>query len=212
LFGGEILNDINSSDDDNVSSNEAIHRVALQQLIALSMGIPACIGAIYTLKFTSLKSLQVWGFIFIAFCFTLLACLFAPLSRGKLENTDALFAVYCLLLFSLTYGPNLTTFILPAQMYPREVRATFNGISAACGKLGAFAGVYMFGPMADATSYATVMVFCAVMSILGAVISQVCIIPLTKQATGSGSSRGKITYELQRDDDEAHSDDDSLIQ
>jgi hypothetical protein len=38
---------------------------------------------------------------------------------------------------------------------PREVRATFNGISAACGKLGAFTGVYVFGPLAETTSYAT---------------------------------------------------------
>ncbi|KAJ1412133.1 major facilitator superfamily domain-containing protein [Ochromonadaceae sp. CCMP2298] len=197
LFGGEILTAINASDDDNVSADTSIHRVAMQQLLALSMGIPACIGAIYSLQCMSLKTLQVYGFLFITACFLLLACLFAPLSHGPLKNTDMLFALYCLLLFSLTYGPNLTTFILPAQMYPREVRATFNGISAACGKLGAFTGVYVFGPLAETTSYATVMVVCAALCVVGALISEVCIVPLKADDS---------------DDSLDESDDDSVIQ
>jgi len=173
LFGGEILNKINSTDDDNVSADSSVRQVAMQQLIALGMGIPACLCAILALRYIGTKRLQVYGFLFIAFCFVLLACLFAPLAHGKHKNPDALFAVYCLLLFSLSWGPNLTTYLLPAETYPKEVRATFNGISAACGKLGAFTGVYVFGPMADATSYATVMLFCAIISVIGAIITQV---------------------------------------
>mmetsp|Transcript_28299 Transcript_28299/g.62689 ORF Transcript_28299/g.62689 Transcript_28299/m.62689 type:complete len:564 (-) Transcript_28299:536-2227(-) len=196
LFGGQILTAINSSDDDNVSADASIHRVAMQQLLALSMGIPAIILAIYSLPW-GLKTLQVGGFLFISACFVLLAVLFKPLSHGPLKNKKVLFAVYCLLLFSLTYGPNLTTFILPAQMYPREVRATFNGISAACGKLGAFTGVYVFGPLAETTSYATVMVVCAALCVVGALISEVCIVPLKADDS---------------DDSLDESDDDSVIQ
>lgn len=171
LFGGEILQAINSTDDDNVSADSSVRVVTQEQLIALGTSLPACVFAIWTLKKIGTKNLQVGGFFFITFCFVLLAALFAPLSHGKMANTNALFFVYCMLLFSLSYGPNLTTFILPAETYPKEVRATFNGISAACGKLGAFAGVYMFGPLADGTSYPTVMVVCAVLSAIGGVIS-----------------------------------------
>ena len=131
------MKSISNSDDDNVSSTHSIRKVALQQLIALSMGLPACILAIYSLRLISIKSLQVWGFFIIAAMFILLACLFYPL---KEKSSDGLFAIYCMLLFSLSFGPNLATFILPAHTYPKEVRATFNGISAACGKLGAFTG------------------------------------------------------------------------
>lgn len=155
LFGGQILNAISSTDDDNVSANSSIRMIAEKQIIALGMGIPACICAILTLRAIGIKKLQVWGFVFIAVCFVVLACLFKPLSHGEMQNNNALFGVYCILLFSLSYGPNLTTYLLPAQTYPKEVRATFNGISAACGKLGAFTGVYVFGPMAISTSYAT---------------------------------------------------------
>ena len=61
------------------------------------------------------KVLQVYGFLFIAFCFTLLAVLFVPLKSGSIKSTEGLFVIYCLLLFSLSYGPNLTTFILPGN-------------------------------------------------------------------------------------------------
>jgi PHS family inorganic phosphate transporter-like MFS transporter len=152
------------------------------------MGVPACLLTIYCLSHISLKNLQIIGFLFIAFCFTLLAILYA-VAR---DSPDLLFFVYCLLLFSLSFGPNVTTFILPAKTYPKKIRGTYNGISAACGKLGAIMGVYMFGPVSEATSYSAgkgmclfffcvllfyisslfvVMGMCAGFSVLGAILS-----------------------------------------
>lgn len=154
LFGGAIVSEINNTDDDNVSSDESIFNVSQQQLIGLSMGIPACLSAMLCLYFVTSRTLQIYGFIFIAVCFGILASSFVSLRDS---NVDLLFTLYCLLLFSLSFGPNLTTYVLPAQTYPKSVRATFNGISAACGKVGAVVGVYMFGAMADATTYPTGM-------------------------------------------------------
>ena len=53
-----------------------------------------------------------------------------------------------LILFGLTYffaelGPNTTTFILPAEIYPTSARATGHGISAGIAKVGAFLGVFL---------------------------------------------------------------------
>jgi MFS transporter, PHS family, inorganic phosphate transporter len=50
-----------------------------------------------------------------------------------------------LLLFGATYffaefGPNTTTFVYPAEIFPVRVRTTSHGIAAASGKIGAFAG------------------------------------------------------------------------
>jgi len=208
LFGGQILNQISATDDDNVSANSSIAAVTQKQIIALSMGIPACLCAIATLRMVGTKRLQVYGFLLIAFCFILLAALFKPLSHGKYKNTDALFAVYCMLLFSLSYGPNLTTYILPAETYPKEVRATFNGISAACGKLGAVVGVYVFGPMAEGTSYATVMIFCASISVAGAVLTQTCITPKSKNS----NTRALLDLEGIDGDGSQDDDNDSIVQ
>lgn len=157
-----MLQSIDDSGDINVSSSMNIRKVSGQQLIALSTGIPACLLSIIHLKYRGVKELQVFGFVLIVFFFILLATLYSPLKHGSSKNTNALFAIYCLLLFALSYGPNISTYILPALIYPKEVRTTFNGISAACGKLGAFTGVYLFVPVAQATSYPTGNVlFCA---------------------------------------------------
>jgi hypothetical protein len=154
LFAGEIIKAFSSTDDDNVSSRKAILDITQQNLIGLSMGIPACLLSIYFLQLMSTKSQQIIGFVLIAAMFALMAACFVPLQDG---NSQALFAIYCFLLFSLSFGPNLTTYVLPAQTYPKHIRATFNGISAACGKVGAFAGVYMFGSIAQVSTYPTGM-------------------------------------------------------
>lgn len=50
----------------------------------------------------------------------------------------------CLCCCNSNFGPNTTTFVIPGEIYPAEVRATCHGISAACGKLGAATGAYFF--------------------------------------------------------------------
>jgi hypothetical protein len=52
-----------------------------------------------------------------------------------------------LVLFGATYffsefGPNTTTFVYPAEIFPVRVRTTSHGTAAAAGKLGAFVGTY----------------------------------------------------------------------
>jgi hypothetical protein len=46
--------------------------------------------------------------------------------------------------FFTEFGPNLTTFVLPGELYPVSVRATGHGISPGVGKFGAFMGVFLF--------------------------------------------------------------------
>jgi MFS transporter, PHS family, inorganic phosphate transporter len=46
--------------------------------------------------------------------------------------------------FFTEFGPNMTTFICPAELFPTEVRTTGHGISAGAGKLGAFIGAFLF--------------------------------------------------------------------
>ncbi len=42
----------------------------------------------------------------------------------------------------MQWGPNATTWLLPSELYPTEVRALAHGMSAAAGKFGAlFAGI-----------------------------------------------------------------------
>ena len=135
------------------------------------MGLPAVLLSIALLDLKGPKWLQTVGFVMITVMFSLMACTWNPLSNLP----ELLFAIYCLLLFSLSFGPNLTTYIMPARVYPKEVRTTFNGLSAAGGKLGAVVGVYMFSAIADVSSYPVVMVVSAIISLVGAVVTHIYI-------------------------------------
>jgi MFS family permease len=65
-------------------------------------------------------------------------------------------AVPFVLLYGVSYfftefGPNTTTFVYPAEIFPVDVRTTAHGISAGAGKMGAFAGAYLFPVMLDSS-------------------------------------------------------------
>jgi MFS transporter, PHS family, inorganic phosphate transporter len=69
--------------------------------------------------------------------------------------------LYSLTFFFANYGPNTTTFVIPSLVYSPACRSTFNGLSAAAGKLGALAGASLFEPAAHRYGDATVMLICA---------------------------------------------------
>uniref|UniRef100_M1ANH0 Inorganic phosphate transporter n=1 Tax=Solanum tuberosum TaxID=4113 RepID=M1ANH0_SOLTU len=52
--------------------------------------------------------------------------------------------LYSLTFFFANFGPNATTFVVPAEIFPARLRSTCHGISAACGKLGAMVGAFGF--------------------------------------------------------------------
>ena len=62
---------------------------------------------------------------------------------------------------------NVSTYVLPSQAYPPEIRSSFFGLSAAMGKLGALVGASAFVPINKAVGFAGTYVVCAVISVLG---------------------------------------------
>ncbi|KAF0919551.1 hypothetical protein E2562_029777 [Oryza meyeriana var. granulata] len=50
--------------------------------------------------------------------------------------------LYALTFFFANFGPNSTTFVLPAELFPTRVRSTCHAISAASGKAGAIVAAY----------------------------------------------------------------------
>ncbi|BBN03090.1 hypothetical protein Mp_2g20650 [Marchantia polymorpha subsp. ruderalis] len=59
-------------------------------------------------------------------------------------NHLAFIAMYALTFFFANFGPNSTTFIVPAELFPARLRSTCHGISAASGKAGAIVGAFGF--------------------------------------------------------------------
>jgi hypothetical protein len=46
-------------------------------------------------------------------------------------------------------GPNCTTFLIPAEIFPTEMRTMCHGISAACGKIGALIAAIVFNHLSE---------------------------------------------------------------
>ena len=87
--------------------------------------------------------------------------------------------LYGMTFFFANYGPNTTTFILPSLLYSPEHRTTWNGISAACGKLGALLGASLFEPAADDLGDNTVMLICGGLSVFAFFLTS-CFVPKTQ--------------------------------
>ena len=63
--------------------------------------------------------------------------------RGLKDGNPRLFAIlYGLTFFFSNFGPNSTTFIVPAELFPATFRSTSHGTSAAAGKAGAIVGAF----------------------------------------------------------------------
>lgn len=83
--------------------------------------------------------------------------------------------------FTLNIGPNATTFLIPAEVFPTRVRGTAHGISAAAGKCGAVLTAFAFGSVEDAIGLSGVLgIFSGVMALTALVTLW---IPETKART-----------------------------
>lgn len=58
----------------------------------------------------------------------------------KHDNRVGFMVLYGLTFFFSNFGPNTTTFIIPAELFPARFRSTCHGISGASGKVGAIIG------------------------------------------------------------------------
>jgi hypothetical protein len=74
-------------------------------------------------------------------------------------------------MFSIFFGPNMTTFIIPSRAFPPEVRSTFNGFSAALGKLGAAFGTAIFAPLSNRFGIAATLLTCAAFAVVGGALT-----------------------------------------
>jgi MFS transporter, PHS family, inorganic phosphate transporter len=89
-----------------------------------------------------------------------------------------------LLLFGATYffaefGPNTTTFVYPAEIFPVRVRTTSHGIAGAAGKFGAFIGTYALTALLPAIGLSKTSGIVAGVSVLG-LLATVTLLPEPK--------------------------------
>ncbi|MDG6974424.1 MAG: MFS transporter, partial [Nitrososphaerota archaeon] len=69
------------------------------------------------------------------------------------------------------FGPNTTTFVIPAEVYPTARRTTGHGISAAAGKTGAAITTFFFPALLVSIGVQGILEMLAVVSVVGALLT-----------------------------------------
>ncbi|XP_059298136.1 inorganic phosphate transporter 1-4-like [Lycium ferocissimum] len=122
---------------------EEVYKIArAQTLIALCSTVPGYWFTVFLIDRIGRFTIQLLGFsMMTAFMFALAI----PYNHWTHPGNHIGFVVlYSLTFFFANFGPNATTFIVPAEIFPARLRSTCHGISAAAGKLGAMVGAFGF--------------------------------------------------------------------
>ncbi len=85
-----------------------------------------------------------------------------------------------LVLFGISYlfvelGPNMTTFVLPSEIFPTSIRGAGDGVSAASGKFGAFLGALLVPHLLAWAGLTGVMGLMAGVSVVGVVLTLIAL-------------------------------------
>ncbi len=83
----------------------------------------------------------------------------------------ALFLGFAVYNFTMTVGPNATTFILPTEMYPTQVRALGSGFAAAFAKIGATLAVFLLPILQHDLGVELLLLGLALLSLLGGILT-----------------------------------------
>ena len=86
---------------------------------------------------------------------------------GMTTTVAPFLLVYGVSYFFTEFGPNMTTFVMPSEIYPVDMRATGHGISVGVGKLGAFIGVFLFPVLQTSLGLRGTLLLTAGVAVLG---------------------------------------------
>ncbi|KAJ2651039.1 hypothetical protein IWW42_002191 [Coemansia sp. RSA 1085] len=125
-FAGDLYND---------KPSKYIIRNCLGNIIINILGsVPGYWITVFTIERLGRKSIQLMGFGMLTILYIVLGFAYHKI----LDKSEAGFIVlFTLAQLFQNFGPNVTTFVIPGEVFPTRFRSTAHGISAASGKLGA---------------------------------------------------------------------------
>ncbi|MBA0764817.1 hypothetical protein Gotri_014103 [Gossypium trilobum] len=145
---------------------EEVYKIArAQTLMALCSTVPGYWFTVALIDKIGRFKIQLMGFFFMTIFMFALAI---PYHHWTLPNNRIGFVIlYSLTFFFANFGPNATTFVVPAEIFPARLRSTCHGISAASGKAGAMVGAFGFLYAADAIGVKKSLMILAFINFLG---------------------------------------------
>jgi len=160
----------------NNGKNDGVHslrKTAMISLILTSIALPgyAMAGIMIGQKAFCLRQtpryIMLQGFGAMAILYAIIGLNWSYLR----DDPTILVILYGMTFFFANYGPNTTTFILPSLIFEENHRATWNGVAAASGKIGALTGAALFEPTVDAFGDYVAMLICAAVALLACLLT-----------------------------------------
>jgi MFS transporter, PHS family, inorganic phosphate transporter len=142
--------------------------IAIQLAIFVVAAVPGYLLGIAKMDRIGHRRLQLIGFAVMALCFAVIG-----LVPGLTTAVAPFLVVYGVSYFFTEFGPNMTTFVMPSEVFPVTMRATGHGISAGIGKLGAFIGVFLFPLLSTSLGLRGTLLLTAVISVAGLLLTLV---------------------------------------
>jgi MFS family permease len=116
--------------------------------------------------------LQVGGFAIMALALAILG-IAEGLPGGGGAHLALVIVGFALFNTFMNAGPNATTYALPAEVFPSEVRAAGHGFAAGCAKLGAALGVFLFPILQDSIGNSALLYMISGGCLLGLIVTVV---------------------------------------
>ncbi|MHB8220496.1 MAG: MFS transporter [Acidimicrobiales bacterium] len=139
-----------------------VAKLAWTLAIFVVFAVPGYLLAVLRMDRFGHRRLQVLGFAVMAVAFVALGAV------KELTAVVPLFlAIFGLSYFFVEFGPNTTTFVLPSEVFPVNVRTTGHGIAAGIGKFGAFVGVFFVPLLVNSIGLRGMLVIAGGASLLG---------------------------------------------
>jgi MFS family permease len=154
--------------------SDLMHQTLTQLGVFAVAAVPGYFVAAAMMDRIGRKPIQVFGFLMMALSFLAMA-----LIPGIEHLIYPFLIVYGISYFFTEFGPNATTFIYPAELFPVEGRTTGHGIASAAGKIGGFIGVFTFPPLMAWHGLFSAESGAAIASVLG-LLATVTMLPETK--------------------------------
>jgi PHS family inorganic phosphate transporter-like MFS transporter len=135
-------------------------------LIFAVAALPGYFVAAWQMDRLGRKRIQAIGFAVMTLAYA--AIMFDP---AMIETLALFLPVYMLSYFFIEFGPNTTTFLLPTEVFPTNIRGRGHGLSAATGKLGAALGVFLLPLLLERLGLSLTLGLLAIVSFLGVLLT-----------------------------------------
>ncbi|KAH7523374.1 probable inorganic phosphate transporter 1-9 [Ziziphus jujuba] len=200
LFQSQIYKRYLKDKHDVNAFKDVFYVARLQTIIAICSTVPGYWFTVYFIDRIGRVRIQVMGFFIMAIVYFSIGI---PYYMYWNKHTNAGFMIlYGLTFFFSNFGPNTTTFIVPAELFPARFRSTCHGISGASGKVGAIIGSVGFlwaSHNKKEDGYPKAIGMTASLVILGGV----CILGMFVTYFFTLETKGRSLEENENDDDEA---------